>query len=64
MAERDADEEPSERYARGFDDLFCVAKQCNAEAWMADFLGELLSAGVPKVNPTLLPRRIRYPCMI
>jgi hypothetical protein len=43
---------PYERMRVGFDDLFCVAKQCNAEAMRADFLGALLSAGLPKVNPT------------
>lgn len=36
--------------AREFDDLCCEAKHCSGEATMADFLGELLSVGKPKVN--------------
>jgi hypothetical protein len=35
----------------GFDDPFCGAKQCNAQATTADFLRELLFAGMRKVNP-------------
>jgi hypothetical protein len=52
MAERDGMRNPSER-CEGFDDLFCGAKQYNAEATTADFLVELVFAGKQKLNPTL-----------